>query len=188
MYLVWWERVIGSWWERATGLSLETKNQQINCSRVATCFRPGKQKSSWTRHVVYTRFLRFNRCFRDLESGVIGCCEIHGPIIALPSQVELNTPGPLPKGRKHWHDCPELHKAVEGAAFIADYIKKEEEEKKVNAITRSRCHDIVTVKSDRKNGNYYINNHCYSNIIFRSKKIGNTSRWCWTGYSCGYLH
>lgn len=70
--------------------------------------------------------------FRDLESGVIGCCEIHGPIIALPSPPELNQNGPILKGRKHWHDCPELHKAVEGAAYIADYIKKEEEEKKVN--------------------------------------------------------
>lgn len=69
---------------------------------------------------------------RDLESGVIGCCEIHGPIIALPSPSGSNQNGPIPKGRKHWHDCPELHKAVEGAAFIADYIKKEEEEKKVN--------------------------------------------------------
>ncbi|XP_025193657.1 acetylcholine receptor subunit alpha-like [Melanaphis sacchari] len=68
---------------------------------------------------------------RDLESGVIGCCEIHGPIIALPSPSELNQNSPVLKGRKHWHDCPELHKAVEGAAFIADYIKKEEEEKKI---------------------------------------------------------
>lgn len=67
----------------------------------------------------------------DLESGVIGCCEIHGPIIALPSPSEPNQNVPVPKGRKHWHDCPELHKAVEGAAFIADYIKKEEEEKKI---------------------------------------------------------
>jgi len=71
---------------------------------------------------------------RDLESGVIGCCEIHGPIIALPSPSETNQNGPVPKGRKHWHDCPELHKAVEGAAYIADYIKKEEEEKKVNTL------------------------------------------------------
>lgn len=77
--------------------------------------------------------------YRDLESGVIGCCEIHGPIIALPSPSELvNQNVPLPKGKKHWHDCPELHKAAEGAAFIADYIKKEEEEKKVSYLINYR--------------------------------------------------
>lgn len=63
---------------------------------------------------------------------MIGCCEIHGPIVSLPSLSELNPNDPLPKGKKHWHDCPELHKAIEGARFIADYIKKEEEEKKVS--------------------------------------------------------
>lgn len=73
--------------------------------------------------------------FRDLENGIIGCCEIHGPIIALPSPPEPDQNVPFPKGKKHWHDCPELHKAVEGAAFIADYIKKEEEEKKVRITT-----------------------------------------------------
>lgn len=63
---------------------------------------------------------------------MIGCCEIHGPIIALPSPSGLGLEnGPFSKGKKHWHDCPELRKAVEGAAFIADYIQKEEEEKKV---------------------------------------------------------
>jgi len=70
-----------------------------------------------------------------LENGVIGCCKIHGPIISLPSPSEIDQTGPSIKGRKHWHDCPELHKAVEGAEFIADYIKKEEEEKKVKQLS-----------------------------------------------------
>lgn len=78
---------------------------------------------------------------------MIGCCEIHGPIIALPSPAELNQNGPLPnKGRKHWHDCPELHKAIEGAAFIADYIKKEEEEKKVNMVVVVDCNKDIERK------------------------------------------
>lgn len=85
------------------------------------------------RHPLVFHFLDTRVGFSDLESGVIGCCEIHGPIIALPSPTAELDPvgGPFIRGRKHWHDCPELHKAAEGAAFIADYIKKEEEEKKV---------------------------------------------------------
>lgn len=46
----------------------------------------------------------------------------------------MNQNVPLLRGKKHWHDCPELHKAAEGAAFIADYIRKEEEEKKVRCL------------------------------------------------------
>lgn len=89
----------------------------------------------WKHAAVSELFQRsfFSFFSRDLESGFIGCCEVHGPIIAIPSPPEPNQNDILPNGRKHWHDCPELHKAVEGAAFIADYIKKEEEEKKVKS-------------------------------------------------------
>ncbi|XP_050540524.1 acetylcholine receptor subunit alpha-like [Daktulosphaira vitifoliae] len=68
---------------------------------------------------------------RDLESGIIRCCEIHGPIVDLPSPTESQLNIQQSKGKKKWQEFPGLHKAVGSASFIADYIRRDEEEKKI---------------------------------------------------------
>ncbi|XP_050433293.1 acetylcholine receptor subunit alpha-like [Adelges cooleyi] len=109
---------------------MERKNLMGACHRilVKTCQGLELQDQDSADHLI-----QINDLFsaRDLESGIIGCCEIHGPIVPIPSPNDSQQNVPLPRGKKHWHDCPELHKAVEGAGFIADYIRKEEEEKKI---------------------------------------------------------
>nr|CAD7428716.1 unnamed protein product [Timema monikensis] len=41
---------------------------------------------------------------------------------------ELHINGsPMCRHRHHWHNCPELHKAIDGVRFIADHTKREED-------------------------------------------------------------
>lgn len=47
-----------------------------------------------------------------------------------PTQSTAQKPETTLKHR--WHDCPELHKAMDGVTYIADHTKKEEESTKVS--------------------------------------------------------
>ncbi|XP_066585042.1 acetylcholine receptor subunit alpha-like [Prorops nasuta] len=71
---------------------------------------------------------------RELEPiNLESACRIHGP--AMPT----TAPAPdLPsdesnkkKKSREWHNCPELHKAIAGIHFIADYTRREEKSTRV---------------------------------------------------------
>lgn len=50
---------------------------------------------------------------------------------------------------RHWHTCPELHKAMDGVTYIADHTKKEEESTRVRAKIFI-LNDIFTACSKQK--------------------------------------
>lgn len=71
---------------------------------------------------------------RELDPSVLGSsCRIHGsPPPTLTSVTEpLNLDSLCPR-IQHWHQCPELHKAIDGVRYIADQTKKEEESTRVS--------------------------------------------------------
>lgn len=50
------------------------------------------------------------------------------------SQQQQTSKPPETQLRHRWHDCPELHKAMDGVTYIADHTKKEEESTKVHLL------------------------------------------------------
>ncbi|PSN48827.1 Acetylcholine receptor subunit beta-like 2 [Blattella germanica] len=78
---------------------------------------------------------------RELEATGLGSgCRIHGtpPLPPLCQEDGFLAPGtnddapsPLCRHLHHWHNCPELHKAIDGVKFIADHTKREEDSTRV---------------------------------------------------------
>lgn len=78
---------------------------------------------------------------RELEATGLGSgCRIHGtpPLPPLCQEDGFLAPGPLEEAASplcrhlhHWHNCPELHKAIDGVKFIADHTKREEDSTRV---------------------------------------------------------
>lgn len=80
--------------------------------------------------------------FRELDPSVLGSsCRIHGsPPPTLTSVTEpLNLESLCPR-LQHWHQCPELHKAIDGVRYIADQTKKEEESTRVRLVHNLHLH------------------------------------------------
>ncbi len=51
--------------------------------------------------------------------------------------------------RNRWHTCPELHKAMDGVTYIADYTKKEEESMRVSLLNFEFYHTLEFMMSLR---------------------------------------
>lgn len=72
-----------------------------------------------------------------------------GPDPLLPASPLNASPPPRPSSRpppempgapvssRHWHHCPELHKAMDGVCFIADHTKREEDSTRVSSVAPS---------------------------------------------------
>ncbi|XP_067006550.1 acetylcholine receptor subunit alpha-like isoform X1 [Anabrus simplex] len=68
---------------------------------------------------------------RELEAaGLGGGCRIHGTPPLPPLCAEEGVPEDC-RRLHHWHNCPELHKAIDGVKFIADHTKREEDSTRV---------------------------------------------------------
>ncbi|XP_050312459.1 acetylcholine receptor subunit alpha-like [Anthonomus grandis grandis] len=70
---------------------------------------------------------------REQESARLLSCRVHGttsPILrfSLGEECEASLD---PTGELAWHQCPEVHKAIDGVRFIADHIRREEDSIKV---------------------------------------------------------
>lgn len=61
------------------------------------------------------------------DSGVVHPTEVEGD-----DEGKTKLQGKETTVRHHWHTCPELHKAMDGVTYIADYTKKEEESMRVS--------------------------------------------------------
>ncbi|XP_018047385.1 PREDICTED: acetylcholine receptor subunit alpha-like [Atta colombica] len=68
------------------------------------------------------------------EINLESTCRIHGP------QATPTPPSQLLTGEsvnricstlKSWHQCPEIHRAIEGIRYIADHVKKEEDSNRI---------------------------------------------------------
>ncbi|CAG9764360.1 unnamed protein product [Ceutorhynchus assimilis] len=72
---------------------------------------------------------------REPEAARLLSCRVHGttsPVVRLSSEDEYEAMfDPLLISDLAWHQCPEVHKAIDGVRFIADHIKREEDSIKV---------------------------------------------------------
>lgn len=64
----------------------------------------------------------------NLDSGVVQPTEVEGD----DDEGRTKLQGKESTVRHRWHTCPELHKAMDGVTYIADYTKKEEESQRVS--------------------------------------------------------
>lgn len=93
-----------------------------------------------------TKIWTIKACFfcRELEATGLGSgCQIHG-VPSLPPLCQEDgflapglseeTASPLCRHLHHWHNCPELHKAIDGVKFIADHTKREEDSTRVRML------------------------------------------------------
>lgn len=97
----------------------------------------------YTVSVLDTKHTTVKACiyYRELEATGLGSgCRIHGtpPLPPLCQEDGFLAPGlseetasPLCRHLHHWHNCPELHKAIDGIKFIADHTKREEDSTRV---------------------------------------------------------
>lgn len=80
----------------------------------------------------------------------IGTTNLDSGVVVPPTEVEgdddegktkLQGKESTLRHRVHWHTCPELHKAMDGVTYIADYTKKEEESMRVSwkKFSKSLC-------------------------------------------------
>lgn len=72
--------------------------------------------------------------FREPEAARLLACRIHGttsPVIRIPFDDEYEAFLEPLLSDLAWHQCPEVHKAIDGVRFIADHIKREEDSIKV---------------------------------------------------------
>lgn len=76
-------------------------------------------------------------------AGLAGLAGMDSPGVGPPASPLNASPPPRPSSRpphevpphlrgKHWHHCPELHKAMDGVCFIADHTKREEDSTRVS--------------------------------------------------------
>lgn len=105
--------------------------------------------------VLEIKFRKVNVCihYRELEPAGLGSgCRIHGtpPLPPLchedgflvPAPPEEAT-SPLCRHLHHWHNCPELHKAIDGVKFIADHTKREEDSTRVCMLVCTEIHPVT---------------------------------------------
>jgi hypothetical protein len=67
------------------------------------------------------------------DSGVVQPTEVEGD-----DEGRTKLQGKESTVRHRWHTCPELHKAMDGVTYIADYTKKEEESQRVSFCTSDK--------------------------------------------------
>lgn len=108
---------------------------------------------------------------REPESARLLACRIHGttsPIIRMSVEGAFQSFMDPFLAELAWHQCPEVHKAMDGVRFIASHIKREQDSTRVNF----------------KMFAVLVNEIFFYN---RLKKIGNMWPWFWIDCFCGYL-
>ncbi|KAG5344499.1 ACH1 protein, partial [Acromyrmex charruanus] len=68
------------------------------------------------------------------EINLESTCRIHGPQAATTPPSQLLTGESVNRicsTLKSWHQCPEIHRAIEGIRYIADHVKKEEDSNRI---------------------------------------------------------
>lgn len=138
-----------------------------------------------------------------MEAATLSACRIHGttppPSFSANLVEDLGSElgaglleDVLCRGKHSWHNCPEVHKAIDGVRFIADHTKREEDSTRVsihvwgcktfycrilvNHRSSSRCDNLLRKLNRLPRNLYYIFHNSIFSLCVHSRSIDNKVR------------